>query len=56
MIFIKSQESFVGIAKGYRMDNRGSNPGRSKRFFSALQLPDPSSILSNEYCGLFPQG
>jgi hypothetical protein len=32
--------SSVGIAMGYRLDGQGSNPSRSKRFFSAPQHLD----------------
>jgi hypothetical protein len=30
----------VCIAKGYRLDGRGSVPGKGKRFFSTPQSPD----------------
>jgi hypothetical protein len=30
----------VGIATGYRLDCRGSIPGRGKRFFHTPQQPD----------------
>jgi hypothetical protein len=49
----------VGIATGlYGLEDRGSIPGRGKRFFSSPQRPDrlwgPSSLLSNGYRGLSP--
>jgi hypothetical protein len=53
-------QSAVGIATGYGLDGRGvkvSVPGGERFFF---RHPDrfwgPSSILSNEYQGLFPLG
>jgi hypothetical protein len=30
----------IGIAMGYRLDSQGSNPSRSKSFFSAPQHLD----------------
>jgi hypothetical protein len=42
---------------GYRLDDRGSIPGRSKKYFSSAQCPDrfkgPPSLLYNGYHGSF---
>jgi hypothetical protein len=35
-----TRNSSVGIATGYRLDGRGSIPGRGKGFFSTPQRPD----------------
>jgi hypothetical protein len=49
----------VGIAMGYGLDGPGLIPDR-ERFFSFPQSSDrpwgPTSLLSNGYRGLFPQG
>jgi hypothetical protein len=50
----------IGIATGYGLDNRGSVPGRGKRFFCIPQRPyqfsNPTSLLPNGCQGLFPRG
>jgi hypothetical protein len=55
----KSKDRPISIALGYRLDGRGSTPGR-RRFFSSPQHPDQlwgsPSLLSDKYWGLFPQG
>jgi hypothetical protein len=54
-----SRDSSVSIAMGYSLDDLGSIPGRSKRFFSMPQCPDrlwnQLSLLSNGYRGHFPR-
>jgi hypothetical protein len=61
-VFTGSQDSVVGIATGYGLDDRGVGvavPVRS-RIFSSPRRPDrlwdPSSLLSNGYRRLFPGG
>jgi hypothetical protein len=53
---IWSRVSSVGIATGYGLDNLGSIPARSKRFFSTPhrigRLWGPSSLLCNGYQGI----
>jgi hypothetical protein len=48
-----SLESSVGMAIGYRLEDRGSIQGMGKRFSSSPQHPDwpwgPSSLLNNGY-------
>jgi hypothetical protein len=62
IIIIRSRVSAVGIATGYRLDDRGVGvrvPVRA-RFFSSLQRPgrlrDPRSLLSKGNMGLFSWG
>jgi hypothetical protein len=51
MLVQVSRDASVGIVTGYRLDGRGSIPGRGKIFFSSPQRPDrllgPPSLLSN---------
>jgi hypothetical protein len=53
-----SQDSSVGIARAYGLDDAGSIPG-SARFVSSPQRPDQLwgslSLLSSGYQELFPQ-
>jgi hypothetical protein len=35
------RNSSVGVATGYGLEDRGSIPGRGKRFFSTAKRPDP---------------
>jgi hypothetical protein len=58
----RSRDSSVGIATGYRLDDRGFGvrvPVES-RIFSSPRRPDrfwgPPSLLPNGYRGLFPRG
>jgi hypothetical protein len=57
---LRSRDSSVNTATGYRLGGRGSIPGRGKRFFSNPQRLDrlwgPPSILCNGYLGLFYPG
>jgi hypothetical protein len=54
----KSQDSVIGTATGYGLDNQGAGVrvpvGVSPRHPD--QLWGIPSLLSNEYWGLFPQG
>jgi hypothetical protein len=54
-----SRGSSDGIATGYGLDDWGSIPCKSKRFFCASQRPDriwcPYSRVSNEHRGLSPR-
>jgi hypothetical protein len=56
----RSRDSSVIIVTGCGLDDRGSIPGRDKKYFSTPQRPDrlwvPSSLLSNRYRALFPRG
>jgi hypothetical protein len=56
---VRSRDSSVGIATGYRLDDPGSIPD-SARFIPYLQRPDrlwgPPSLLYNGYLWLFPPG
>jgi hypothetical protein len=56
--FFESCDSLVSIATGYGLDGRGSIPGRSKSFSSALMYPDlfrePPSLPQNGCQGDFP--
>jgi hypothetical protein len=58
-ILYESQDSSVGKATSYGLDDRGSIPGRVKRFFSISQNLDclwgPPSLLSYKYWGLLPR-
>jgi hypothetical protein len=49
--YYASRDSSVGIAMGYWLGGRGSNPGISRRFLSSSQRPawlwGPLSLLSN---------
>jgi hypothetical protein len=61
-INIRSQNSAVGIATGYGLDDRGDGvrvPVWS-RIYSSPRRPDwfwgPFNLLSNGYLGLFPLG
>jgi hypothetical protein len=60
MVLYRGRDSSVGIETGYRLNSRGSFPGRVNRFFSAPQRPDqllvPPSLLANAYRGLSGQG
>jgi hypothetical protein len=51
-------DNSVGIATGYRLDDRSSILERGKILFSSLQRPDrlwgPPSLLSNGYWERFP--
>jgi hypothetical protein len=51
-----SQVSLIRIATGYVLDDRGSIPGRGKRFYSSPLHPDrlwfPPILLSNGYRGV----
>jgi hypothetical protein len=38
-MFSRRRERSVGIATGYRLEDRGSIPVRSKKLFSSPQLP-----------------
>jgi hypothetical protein len=55
--FIRSQDSSVGTATGYGLDNQGWIPGRDNKFFSSSKGLDrlwcPCSLLSKGYWGLF---
>jgi hypothetical protein len=44
-----SRDRSVGIAMGYRLDGRVSNPSRGKQFFSSSHYPDrpTHSLLYN---------
>jgi hypothetical protein len=61
-LFTRSQDSPVGIANGYRLDDRGFGVRVvvGSRIFSSPHLRDQfwwsPSILLNWYQGLFPQG
>jgi hypothetical protein len=50
----------VGLATGYRLNNRNSILSRGKRFFFTSQRPDriwgPPSLLFSEYQGFFLRG
>jgi hypothetical protein len=54
--FLTRRDSSVGIATGYRLDDRGSIPGGGWEFFSSTPCPDrfwgPPSLISNGYRGL----
>jgi hypothetical protein len=58
----RTRDNIVGIAIGNGLDDRGFGVRVSKvlRIFSSLPRPDwfcgPPSLLSNGYCGLFPDG
>jgi hypothetical protein len=45
-----SQESSVGVATGYGVDDWGSFPGRDKRFFSTASRPAVGSTKLLSQC------
>jgi hypothetical protein len=55
-----ARDTSVGIATGYRLDDRSSIPGGGWEFFSSTPCPNrlwgPPSLLSNGYWDLFPCG
>jgi hypothetical protein len=60
MLSVYSWDSSVGIATGYRLDERGSISGTDTMFFSSPQRADqlwgPLSLLSNGYRGQCGRG
>jgi hypothetical protein len=58
--FKQSQDSSVGVATDYRLNDWGSNSGRGQEFFFMMPCPDwlwsPPSLLSNGYWQFFPGG
>jgi hypothetical protein len=42
----RSQDRLVGVAMGYGVDGRGSNPGRDKILYSAASRPTLGPIQS----------
>jgi hypothetical protein len=50
----------VDMGTGYGLDDRGSNPGKGKRYFSFPQRQDrlwgQLNLLSSGYRGQFPRG
>jgi hypothetical protein len=57
---LQYHDGSVSMVMGYRMNSHGSIPGKGKRVFPSPHHPDrlwsPSSLLSNEYQGLFLLG
>jgi hypothetical protein len=57
---ISTQNSSVGTALSYGLDDRGSIPCGFSEFFSSPPRPErlwgPPSLLANGYQGLFPWG
>jgi hypothetical protein len=59
-VCLRSRESSVDITTSYELDDRGVAVPVASRIFFSLGRPDrlwgPTSLLPNEYRGLFPRG